>query len=103
MVTEGQVIEKLKEVYDPEIFINVYDLGLIYSIEIKPGQPGAKGDIVHIRMTLTFQGCPLGTMITGMVEEKIKFMEGVGEVQVELTFDPPWNRDMIKWENIKKQ
>jgi len=100
MVSKEDVVKKLREVYDPEIFINVYDLGLIYDIKIKKG---SEGDIVKILMTLTFVGCPLAGLITKMVEEKIKEINGVQDVIVELTFEPPWNRSMIRDAEIRKR
>lgn len=100
MATRDEIIRKLKEVYDPEIFIDVYNLGLIYDISIDKGKTG---DIIKITMTLTFSGCPLGGLITKMVEEKLRELNDVEDVIITLTFDPPWSRDMIKDEEIKKR
>lgn len=96
MVTKEKIIEVLKHVYDPEIPINVYDLGLIYNIGIKNN-----GD-VDILMTLTFAGCPIGSYLTQKVEEEIKKIEGVGDVKVELTFDPPWTPERMS-DEVKKE
>lgn len=96
MVTKEKIIEVLKQVYDPEIPINVYDLGLIYNIGIKDN-----GD-VDILMTLTFAACPIGSYLTQKVEEEIKKIEGVGDVKVELTFDPPWTPERMS-EEVKKE
>ncbi len=89
-----EVIDKLREVYDPEVAINVYDLGLIYGIDVSDGK-------VKITMTLTFRGCPLGEIITYMVKHQVEKLDWVKEVEVQLTFDPPWSRERIKWENIR--
>ncbi|MFP4458018.1 MAG: metal-sulfur cluster assembly factor [Candidatus Zixiibacteriota bacterium] len=89
MLKEKQIVEALREVYDPEIPVNIYDLGFIYNIDIKE-----KND-VDITMTLTVPGCPMHQMITKMVEQRLKEIEGIGEVKVELTFDPPWSVEKI--------
>lgn len=95
MVTKDKVIEVLKQVYDPEIPINVYDLGLIYNMNISD-----EGDI-DILMTLTFAGCPIGPYLVQKVEDELKKIEGVRNVKVELTFDPPWSPDRMS-DEIKK-
>lgn len=84
-----KIIEAIKQVYDPEIPVNVYDLGLIYETNIYPINN------VHILMTLTSPSCPAAGMIPGQVENSIRAIEGVNDVQVELTFDPPYNPDMM--------
>ncbi len=87
-VTEDDVIEALKEVYDPEIPVNVVDLGLIYSVEVEDGD-------VHVEMTLTAQGCGMGPYIAQQAEWRIAEVEGVEDVQVDVVFDPPWSPDKI--------
>lgn len=83
------VMNALREVYDPEIPFNVVDLGLIYGVEVN-------GNKVKVRMTLTAIGCPLSYYLVGMVEEVIKEkVPGVEEVEVELVFDPPWTPDRM--------
>ncbi len=94
MVTKEKVIEALKEVYDPEIPVNVYDLGLIYGIEIEDNK-------VNIKMTLTARGCPLANVIAHQVREKIAGLEGVEDVNVEVVWDPPWTVDRITEEGKK--
>ena len=84
MVTKAAVLAQLKRVLDPELDINIVDLGLIYDVKVK-------SDDVFILMTLTFPGCPLGGVITKEIKEKIGSLEGVGVVKVRLTFDPPWD------------
>jgi metal-sulfur cluster biosynthetic enzyme len=84
MVTKAAVLAQLKKVLDPELDINIVDLGLIYDVKVK-------NDDVFILMTLTFPGCPLGGVIIKEIKEKIGSLEGVGRVKVKLTFDPPWD------------
>lgn len=78
------IIAALREVHDPEIPVNIYDLGLIYKIAI-----GARGDVA-IEMTLTAPACPVAGLMPVMVKDAVGAVEGVGEVQVELVWDPPW-------------
>ena len=80
-----RVIEALKNTYDPEIPINVWDLGLIYGLEI------SDDGVVHIRMTLTTPGCPIANMIVYCVVEAVQGVDGVRDVDVELVFEPPWD------------
>ncbi len=88
MITKELVLNKLKEVNDPELGINIVDLGLIYKITTK------KND-VHILMTLTFPGCPLGSIIKQEIDEKVGSIAGIGEVNLEITFNPPWDLTKI--------
>jgi metal-sulfur cluster biosynthetic enzyme len=82
------VIEALKDVYDPEIPVNIVDLGLVYTVEI------ADGD-VHVEMTLTAPGCGMGDYIAQQAEWRIAEIDDVEDVQVDMVFDPPWTPDMI--------
>lgn len=82
----------LKTVFDPEIPVNIYELGLVY--EIKIGDDGR----VNITMTLTAPGCPVAGDIIMEVDQKVRALEGVSDVDVHLTFDPPWNKDMMSEE-----
>jgi FeS assembly SUF system protein len=84
-----KVIDALKTVYDPEIPVDVYELGLIYEISVFPINN------VFILMTLTSPSCPSAEVIPVEVEQKIKDIEGVSSVKVELTFDPPYSQDMM--------
>jgi FeS assembly SUF system protein len=86
-----QVIEGIKTVFDPEIPVNIYELGLIYEVNVD----GTKVDIL---MTLTSPGCPAAGMLPGEVEEKARAVEGVTEARVEVTFDPPWDQGMMSEE-----
>lgn len=87
-VSEAQVLEALATVYDPEIPVNVVDLGLIYRCEIK-------GRTVEIDMTLTAPGCGMGPVLLDDVKYRVSKVPNVESVEVELVFDPPWNRDMM--------
>jgi len=91
MVTEEQVREALKEVYDPEIGINVLDLGLVYGIEVE-------GQTVHIDMTLTSPGCPIGPQIMRDVQRRVGAVEGVEKVDVQWVWSPMWSPDMMSEE-----
>jgi FeS assembly SUF system protein len=86
------VIAALRTVYDPEIPINIYDLGLIYDIDLLP-----EGR-VDIRMTLTAPACPVAGEMPGIVEERVMQVPGVDEVRVDLVWDPPWGRERLSEE-----
>jgi len=92
-VNENQVWEALRSCYDPEIPVNVVDLGLIYDCHIS--QHEEKGNYVFILMTLTAPGCGMGPVIADDVKRKVEAVPNVETVEVELTFDPPWNNDML--------
>lgn len=81
------IIAALRTVHDPEIPINIYDLGLIYTIDI------AENGSVHVDMTLTAPGCPVAGMMPLMVKSAVERVEGVGEVDVALVWDPPWSQE----------
>ncbi|MBH75150.1 MAG: aromatic ring hydroxylase [Dehalococcoidia bacterium] len=87
-ITHDEVVGALKEVYDPEIPVNVVDLGLIYDVDIND-------DNVNIVMTLTAPGCGMGPYIAQQAEWAVAEVEGVKDVSVDITFDPPWNPDRI--------
>jgi FeS assembly SUF system protein len=84
-----KVIQAIKSVYDPEIPVDIYELGLIYEINVFPVNN------VYVLMTLTSPSCPSAEVIPGEVEQKLKAIEGVNDVKVELTFDPPYSQDMM--------
>ena len=92
-VNENQVWEALRNCYDPEIPVNVVDLGLIYECRVENGTD--EGNQVHIRMTLTAPGCGMGPVIVEDVKRKVEHVPNVDKVTVVLTFDPPWNNDML--------
>lgn len=83
---EEKIRDILKTVYDPELGINIVDLGLIYGIE--PSEDGKKVKVTH---TLTTPACPIGPMLTAQIEEALAGLEGVEEVEVDLVFSPPWD------------
>ena len=90
---EKAVWEAMKTCYDPEIPVNVVDLGLIYSCKLLDN--GKSGSDVEVKMTLTAPGCGMGDMIANEVKQKIEGIPGTAEVKVELVWDPPWDRAMI--------
>ena len=87
---EEKVIAALRTVFDPEIPVNIYDLGLIYNLKIDENTRD-----VYILMTLTTPNCPVAEDMPGQVEDVVRLVEGVGKVKVELTFEPPWDKDML--------
>lgn len=91
-VSEQQVWDQLKSVYDPEIPINIVDLGLIYDCKLTKLKDGTK---VDIKMTLTAPGCGMGPVITGEAKQKVQGIPGVVGVDVELVWEPLWNREMM--------
>jgi FeS assembly SUF system protein len=86
---EDRVIDALRTVYDPEIPVNIYDLGLIYGIQVDSASN------VQIQMTLTAPGCPVAQTFPGTVEERVKMVEGVADAKVELVWEPPWDRERM--------
>src|SRR5687768_13770919 len=86
---QEKVLQAIKTVYDPEIPVDIYELGLVYEINIYPVNS------VYVLMTLTSPSCPSAEVIPGEVEQKIKAIEGVNEVKVEVTFDPPYSQEMM--------
>jgi len=86
---EEKVIDVLKTVYDPEIPVNIYDLGLVYAVEVSP-----EGD-VHVDMTLTAPNCPVADTIPNDVAQRLQVLEGVRDVKVELVWDPPWTKERM--------
>ncbi|MBI2357471.1 MAG: SUF system Fe-S cluster assembly protein [Deltaproteobacteria bacterium] len=85
VVLEAEVLEALRGCYDPEIPVNIYELGLIYDVKVEPS--GA----VAIRMTLTTPHCPAAQSLPGEVEARVKEVRGVTDVKVEVVWDPPWD------------
>jgi len=90
------ILEKLKEVIDPEIGIDVVNLGLIYDVDVRPD------NTVYVKMTMTTPGCPLTMWLLKAVEEKVLEIPGVKDAEIELTFDPPWTPERISEEYKKK-
>ena len=92
---EQRLWEQLRDCYDPEIPLNIVDLGLIYGVALQ-------GERVDVKMTLTSPGCHLGGMIAGQVQSKLLELEGVEEANVELVWDPPWHQGLISAEGRRK-
>ena len=89
---EDKIIEVIKTVYDPEIPVDVYELGLIYEIKID------KESNVKVLMTLTSPNCPVAESMPNEVKEKVETVEEVKSAEIEIVFDPPWDRDMMSEE-----
>ena len=89
---EASIVEILKNIFDPEIPVNIYDLGLIYEILVD------EDATVHIKMTLTAPNCPMADDLLNEVNQKVNGMEGVKELDLKLTFDPPWDQNMLSEE-----
>ena len=86
---EAEIIQQLKTVFDPEIPVDIYELGLIYSIDIN------EMGVVTVKMTLTSPMCPVADSLPMEVQEKIIVLEGVKDVDLSVVFDPPWTKDMM--------
>jgi FeS assembly SUF system protein len=85
-------IDVLKTIYDPEIPVDIYELGLVYDVKVDPGNN------LEVLMTLTSPACPVAGSLPGEVEDKLRGIQGVNDVKVELTFDPPWSQDLMSEE-----
>ena len=92
-LAEEQILEVLRTCYDPEIPVNIVELGLVYDLQILPLQPD--GCRVEVKMTLTAPGCGMGPVLQQDVESKLLALPGVKQAAVLLVWDPPWNRDML--------
>ena len=86
---KARVIDALSQIYDPEIPVNIYELGLIYDVKV------ADNDDIHVVMTLTTPHCPVAESMPGEVETRVRDVEGVNDVNVELVWDPPWDMTMM--------
>jgi probable FeS assembly SUF system protein SufT len=98
--TSAEAVEKncwevMKTVYDPEIPVNIVDLGLVYYCNVRPSAAGEGHNDVHVIMTLTAPGCGMGPVIQSDVEKCIRALPGVDSVNVEVVLDPPWSREMM--------
>jgi FeS assembly SUF system protein len=92
MELEKKILNVLKSIFDPEIPVNIFDLGLIYEVNV------AEDFKVEIVMTLTAPNCPVAESMPNEVHEKVKAIDGVKDVHVEMTFEPPWDKDMMSEE-----
>ena len=92
METKDKVIAEIKKIYDPEIPVNIYELGLIYDVNVD------KDNNVYVKMTLTSPNCPVAETLPVEVEEKVKSLKEINNAEVEITFDPTWTQDMMSEE-----
>ncbi len=92
MKLKEKIIEEIKKIYDPEIPVNIYDLGLIYNIEI------INQNEVNIEMTLTSPNCPVAESLPKMVKENLSSIDGISKVNLNLVWSPPWTKDMMSEE-----
>ena len=92
MKIKDKIIAEIKKIYDPEIPVNIYDLGLIYNIEVK------NENEVVVEMTLTSPNCPVAESLPRMVKENINAVEGVNKVNLKLVWTPPWTKEMMSEE-----
>jgi metal-sulfur cluster biosynthetic enzyme len=91
MLNQDTVYESLKQIYDPEVGINIVDMGLIYGLDIEDNK-------VSVVMTLTSPGCPAGPQILGQIDNSLKALEGVEDVDIQVVWSPPWTPDMLSEE-----
>ncbi len=91
-LSKDTVLEALKTVYDPEIPVNIVDLGLVYDVQVNDGGG------IYVQMTLTFPGCGMGPFIAQQAEWAVQDLDGAGEIEIEMVFDPPWSPDLISEE-----
>ncbi|MEZ6138031.1 MAG: iron-sulfur cluster assembly protein [Pirellulaceae bacterium] len=91
---EDSVREQLKQVIDPELFVNIVDLGLIYTVDLQPSEEAGKSDIT-VEMTMTSPMCPAGPQLVANSRGVVEAMEGVGKVEIKVVMDPPWTQDMM--------
>lgn len=94
-ITEAEVYEVLRECFDPEIPVNIVDLGLVYGVTLQ-------GGVINVIMTLTAPGCQMGAMITQDIQDKLLGLPGCEDANIELVWDPPWNPQMMS-EAARKQ
>lgn len=92
MALEAEIVKTLKTIFDPEIPVNIYDLGLIYAVDIDDDRN------VEIKMTLTAPNCPMADQLLSEVNEKTNAIEGVNKANINLVFDPPWDKSLMSEE-----
>ena len=93
MLSESEIYEVLRECYDPEIPVNIVDLGLVYACDVSKNEDATR--TVDIKMTLTAPGCGMGEVLVQDVRDKVQIVPTVARANVELVFDPPWNQTMM--------
>lgn len=92
LTIEANIVKVLKDVFDPEIPVNIYDLGLIYEVDVE------ESGKTYVKMTLTAPNCPMADQLLQEVNDRVAEVEGVTEVVLNLTFDPPWDKSMMSEE-----
>jgi len=97
MISEEAILNELKEVIDPELHINIVDLGLIYGLKIDQAEKS-----VEVTMTLTTPGCPLSYVFRELIPEAVKKVEGVKDVTINLVWDPPWDPERISEDQLEE-
>lgn len=102
MVSEDRVREALKEVIDPELFVNIVDLGLIYTVDIKDSESAEGKADVEIEMTMTSPACPAGPQLIANAKQAVSSLVGVDVVEVKIVMEPPWTPDRMT-EDAKDQ
>jgi metal-sulfur cluster biosynthetic enzyme len=102
MVSEDRVREALKEVIDPELFVNIVDLGLIYTVDIKDSESAEGKADVEIEMTMTSPACPAGPQLVANAKQAVSSLVGVDVVEVKIVMEPPWTPDRMT-EDAKDQ
>lgn len=95
VLCEDKVREQLKQVIDPELFVNIVDLGLIYVVDLEPNPEEADKTNVKVEMTLTSPMCPAGPQLVANSRQVIEAMEGIGTVDIKVVMDPPWTQDRM--------
>ena len=94
-LSEDHVREQLKQVIDPELYVNIVDLGLIYVVNVTPNADEPERTDVAVEMTMTSPMCPAGPQLVGNSRQVVEAMEGIGQVDIKVVMDPPWTQDMM--------
>lgn len=94
-ICEEKVREQLKQVIDPELFVNIVDLGLVYVVDVKPNEESPEKTDVHMEMTMTSPMCPAGPQLVANSRQVIEALEGIGTVDIKVVMDPPWTPDRM--------
>ena len=95
VICEDKVREQLKQVIDPELFVNIVDLGLIYVVDLAPNAEDTEKTDVKVEMTLTSPMCPAGPQLVANSRQVIEAIEGIGSVDIKVVMDPPWTQDRM--------
>ncbi|MDX1927186.1 MAG: metal-sulfur cluster assembly factor [Pirellulaceae bacterium] len=95
LLCEDKVREQLKQVIDPELFVNIVDLGLVYVVDLAPNTEDSEKTDVRVEMTLTSPMCPAGPQLVANSRQVIEALEGIGSVDIKVVMDPPWTQDRM--------